>query len=221
MVMDQNRQTGLIYKVMPYKENSKLAFVYTNKGKITLVAQSAQKVNHKDRVLTQYLNLIEFDSKDKTMFRLADAKLINEYPKIKADYQNTKNAALPLEIIDKIITEPDDHPTIYKHLIQSLENLETGYLSFALKVLPIIGYHLNLSLDGRSVKGFSLNLNRLVYQEEDHPITLDVVQTTELLKLFFPYESDKIGELKHIEALKNFIKQYYQTYLNIELKTLR
>ncbi|NLK12379.1 MAG: DNA repair protein RecO [Candidatus Phytoplasma sp.] len=219
--MEQNRLKGLIYKVMPYKENSKLVFVYTKKGKLTLVAQGAQKVNHNDRILTQYLNLIEFDEKEKNMYRLSNGKLLNEHTHIKNDYHQTKKTALMLEIIDKIITENDEHTLIYQNLIEALETLETGYLSFAVKILPIIGYHLNLTPDGRKVKGFSLLLNRLIYEDESHPISLDVKETTELLKLYFPYQSDKIGKLEKIKKLESFIYQYYQAYTQTELKTLR
>ena len=41
---------GLIYKVQPYQEHARLLFVYTPKGKKTLLAQGSQKLNSENRI---------------------------------------------------------------------------------------------------------------------------------------------------------------------------
>ncbi|HKL61406.1 MAG TPA: recombination protein O N-terminal domain-containing protein, partial [Acholeplasma sp.] len=61
---------GLIYKTQDYKESSKLLFIYTKKGKKTLVAKGAKRFNSDQRYLSQYLTLISFVDSDKTMFDL-------------------------------------------------------------------------------------------------------------------------------------------------------
>ena len=75
---------GIVYKVQSYLESSKLLFTYTPKGKITLIAKGAQKLNSNDRILGQYLNHISFEEMPgKEMYTLKSAKLIHDFAHIK------------------------------------------------------------------------------------------------------------------------------------------
>ena len=51
---------GLIYKTQPYQETNRMLFVYTKKGKKTLIARGSQRLSSELRLISQYLNLIEF-----------------------------------------------------------------------------------------------------------------------------------------------------------------
>ncbi len=112
---------GLIYKVQPYKESSRLIFVYTPKGKHTLIAKGAQKLNDKTRVITQYLTHLSFKEKEgQTFYTLQDAKLLNEFSHIKNDYQKTKQAAVMLEIIDLLMLDHIDDNLVFNEIIEAL-----------------------------------------------------------------------------------------------------
>ncbi|PKK96545.1 MAG: DNA repair protein RecO, partial [Tenericutes bacterium HGW-Tenericutes-3] len=196
---------GLIYKVQPYQEHARLCFVYTPKGKKTLLAQGSQKLNSENRILAQYLTQIEFKDQDKTFLRLAEAKILNEFSKIKENFNQTKQAALMLEIVDQLIVDAYHHDEIYKSLIAALNSkeLEMASLSFALKILKPLGYPLDLNADGRKVSGVNIENGGLIYQNEPGIIDLDIKDTIILLKLsLVPYEDLECYEVETIQRIK-------------------
>ena len=213
---------GIVYKVQSYLESSKLLFTYTPKGKITLIAKGAQKLNSNDRILGQYLNHISFEEMPgKEMYTLKSAKLIHDFAHIKNDFEDTKKCASMLEIIDKAIKADENHELIFTMLTRGLssKNLEYSQLSFALKVLDIIGYGINLEADGRKIKGLSLSEARLIYLNEDLSYDLSLEQTIHLLKLQkMPFEDLESLNLE-TKSIHTFIKKYYEYHLNIQLKT--
>jgi DNA repair protein RecO (recombination protein O) len=198
-------------------------FIYTNEGKRTLLAQGSQKLNNNNRILAQYLNLITFDDNKKSFQSLKNAKLILEYTNIKNDFEKTKITGVALEIIDKTITEDEDHLSIYNELKLMLESETTteSVLSFALKILKYIGFGLYLSPDGRKIKGVSTISGGLVYENDGTPIDLDAKEAVILLKLYvMPYnELEQLTE-KSINKIKEFVRNYYRYHLQTELKNL-
>lgn len=211
---------GIIYKVQPYLEHGKLLFLYTKKGKKTLVAQGAQKLKSNDRFLSQYLTKIEFDDENKGFHRLKQAKLINDYQKIKEDFYHTKHAALMLEIVDQAVDEHLPHETIFNELSLALDakNLKKTSLSFAIKMLKYLGYELNLTGNGNKVIGLNIETGSLVYEGEKIKIDLETRDVIELLKLAkMPYSDLSEGDIKKQQA---FVKEYYQYHLQLTLKNL-
>ncbi|CCV64164.1 DNA repair protein [Alteracholeplasma palmae J233] len=215
-----NKIKGIIYKVLPYKESAKMVFVYTEKGKYTLIFQGAQKTNNLNRAITQYLSLIEFELNPmgKRMMNISQAKLLDSYDKLKDSYDTTKKYATILELLDKVVTDEDEHETIFKIALEALSDTKIGYLRFLARLLPVIGYHFNLKPDGRKIKGYSLLLNRLIYKEETESIILDVVATTELLKLFINKQTDAFTQE---DQLSSFLIKYYDYYLQYQFKTMK
>ena len=216
---------GLIFKVQPYKETSRLLFVFTPVGKVTLVAKGAQKVTDKSRVISQYLTHISFkEQKDKSFYTMQEPKIINEFSILKADYHKTKQAALILEIIDQLMIDDLNYKDIFNDAILALneKDIKVSSLSFALKVLKPLGYALNLDADGRQIIGLSIEKGGLVYQNEVFPIDLNTKDAIFLLKLYYlPYNEHGIYEVDILEKIEFFIKKYYQYHLNVTLKHLK
>ncbi|MFA7422435.1 MAG: DNA repair protein RecO [Acholeplasmataceae bacterium] len=216
---------GLIFKVQPYKETSRLLFVFTPVGKVTLVANGAQKVTDKSRVISQYLTHISFkEQKDKSFYTMQEPKIINEFSILKADYHKTKQAALILEIIDQLMIDDLNYKDIFNDAILALneKDIKVSSLSFALKVLKPLGYALNLDADGRQIIGLSIEKGGLVYQNEVFPIDLNTKDAIFLLKLYYlPYNEHGIYEIDILEKIEFFIKKYYQYHLNVTLKHLK
>lgn len=216
---------GLIFKVQPYKETSRLLFVFTPLGKVTLIAKGAQKVTDKTRVISQYLTHISFkEQKDKTLYTMQEPKIINEFASIKKDYHKTKQAALILEILDTLMIDDLNYKDIFNEVILALNqtDIKVSSLSFALKILKPLGYALDLEADGRQIKGVSIEKGGLVYQNESFPIDLNTKDAIFLLKLYYlPYNEHGIYEIDILEKLEFFIKKYYQYHLNVTLKHLK
>ncbi|MDO9629877.1 MAG: DNA repair protein RecO [Acholeplasmataceae bacterium] len=215
---------GLIYRVQPYQENARLLFVYTPKGKKTLLAQGSQKMNQVSRVLSQFLTHIEFKDSDKTFVTLAESKIINDFSTVKNDFHQTKSAALILEIIDQLIVDNYNHQVVFHEMMLALTSpriLEAS-ISFALKILKPLGYPLDLSGDGRKIKGVNIDRGGLIYQGELDYLDLDVKDTITLLKLsLMPYTDLEALDIEILSKIKAFILKYYQFHLQTTLKNLQ
>ncbi|MDY0278629.1 MAG: DNA repair protein RecO [Acholeplasma sp.] len=218
-----NRLEGLIFKVQPYQENSKLLQVLTPRGKISIVAKGSQKLNSNDRFLSQYLTRIEFDdTKDKTFITLKNAKLIDAYEEIKQDLKKMRFAGLVLEIISKIYID-ENSEKVYDLAISALKFniIAVSSLNFAIKVLYYLGYGPSLIGDGNKVKGFNISKGSIVYETEDLTLDLNYQETIILLKLAY----QKIDELedienKDVEVIKDFIYKYYLDKIDLRIKIL-
>lgn len=222
--MAMNNLEGVIYKVLDYKESSKLLFVYTKEGKITLNARGSKRINSEYRIIAQYLNKISFESNGKEFQNLIKGKLINDFSEIKKDFNLTKRVNLIFEIISKTIIDNKYHNTIYNLINECLNsnNILISVLSFSLKMLYYLGYGMDLISDGKEVIGFNINLGRVVYKNENYKLDLNLEETVLLLKLTY----NKINDLPNIEeekikVISDFIYYYYIDKLELNLKSLK
>lgn len=212
---------GIIYKVQPYLENDRLLFVYTPKGRITLIAKGSQKLTSNHRILSQFLTRISFkETVGKSMYMLQEADMINDYPQIKKDYNQLEYAAATLSMLDQCVSDNDDHEPIYKDLVDILEHFQKELvIAFGFRLGKRLGYPLSLKPDGRIVKGFNVERGGLIYQGENLNLDLDLSLTTLLLKLIhLSYDTiEKIDEINFIK-LKMCLIKYFEFHLDIRLK---
>jgi DNA repair protein RecO (recombination protein O) len=214
---------GLIYKVQPYREHARMCFLYTPKGKVTLIAQGAQKMNHPYRVLAQYMTKVSFKDTDKPISTLSEGRGLDDYQRIKDDFQIMRHAAAILEIIDRMVTPDLDHEAVYRHASMALDAplVKEAALSFAFKMLSPLGVGLSLEADGRSVKGVSAALGSIVYAGISDPIDLDVKEAIVLLKLMrLPYDALEALDPGIFSKMLGFLRRYVQIHLNTTIKTL-
>lgn len=209
---------GIIYKVLPYQESSKLLMTYTPKGKITLIAKGAQKIASNQRVMAQYFTWIDFEPSLKSMFTLKDATLIDAFDVIKKDLNLMKEAAFILELIDKCLIEQENDALIFTSLIHALTKgaLLENILRFSLHLITILGYDMPLEADGRKIKGFSIPQARMIYQEEDTYCEIQVEDLVWLLKLKHT-KYDIILDIPNLtyQRLKHYIKSFILYHMNI------
>lgn len=215
---------GIIYRVQPYQEHGRLLFVYTQVGKVTLLAQGSQKVNHPSRILSQTLTRISFKEGHKSFITLQEGKILDDYASIKEDFNRMKMASIPFEIIDHIVIDREDHKKIYDEVKEVLEskNIELSSLSFSLKILKRLGYGLNLKPDGRALKGVNIESGGLIYEDDREIVDLDVKEALELLKLYVkPYQELETISDDMMNHIKHFTYKYYQYHLQTTLKNLQ
>jgi DNA repair protein RecO (recombination protein O) len=220
----ESSMEGLIYKVQPYLESARLLFVYTPVGKKTLLAQGSQKVNHQNRILSQYLTHIEFKDQNKSFLTLSEAKIKNDFQTLKEDFLKTKSAAVILEIIDQLMIDHVPHEKIFKEMMDALHSnlMHEASLSFAIKVLKPLGYPLDLSPDGRMITGISITKGGIVYEGEPFINDIDVLDAISLLKLsVMPYSELMPINPEMLSRIKSFILKYYQYHLQTTLKNLQ
>lgn len=220
-----NKINGIIFKTQPYQESSKLLQVFTKKGKLTINAKGSQKLNSEYRIITQYLNEIEFEyNSSKTFITLSNAKLINDFSKIKKDFDLAKTASLALEIIDKVLVDDNYNEKIYDLLIDTLnsKNLKIAVLSFSLKMLYFLGYGMNLISEKKGVIGVSVEKGGLVYAGERYHINLNIEESITLLKLTHMKINEEIDiDMSHLSNIERFIYNYYESKLDLKLNALK
>jgi DNA repair protein RecO (recombination protein O) len=213
---------GIIYKVQPYKETSKLCFVFTRKGIRTLNARGAQKINSEYRVVTQYMNHISFLDQEKSMFSLKKAKLISSFDEIKKDFEKTKFAAFVLELCSKLILGNETHSKIYDALINFFysRDIRINALRFCIYLIKYLGYGIQINPDGSPVKGFNISLGRIIYAKETEDTDLNIVEVTKLLQLK-KTTYDKIVDISEteIQVIKDFLVKYISYHINVQIKT--
>ncbi|WP_025725205.1 DNA repair protein RecO [Acholeplasma granularum] len=210
---------GIVYKQQSYLENDRLVFVYTPKGRITLIAKGSQKVTSNLRNVAQYLNLITFDEKpNKVMYTLINAKVINNFLSLKNDYKKLEQASILFDLLS-FVSDNDMHEKIYLIIKDALLKFsKESVLSFGFKLLKHLGYPMNLKPDGRIVKGFNINIGSLVYENTPLISNIDVELTTELIKsTFLPYEQLPSLDDYTYEKLKKFMYDYYEHHTDIKI----
>jgi DNA repair protein RecO (recombination protein O) len=219
-----NRSEGLIYKVQPYLESARLLFCYTPVGKKTLLAKGSQKMENPNRIISQYLTYLSFKDYPKSFMHLSEAKLLDDFQAIKADYVKTKHASLILSIIDTLVVDLYEHRFIFDQALSALraDRIREASVSFALKVLRPLGYPLRFKGDGRRVKGLMIERGGIVYAEDEGHEDLGIKETITLMKLnYTPYaELEAIDEVEWPQ-IRGFILAYYQYHLQTTLKALR
>lgn len=222
--METNRISGLIYKVQSYKETSKLVYVYSNIGKISFISSGSLSIKSPNRIITQYLTLLEFDlPKNKNKLnKLINAKIINSYDDIKKDYYLTKRAGALLELINDCVYEDEKHHKIFEQLMIALDNINsnTSYIIFSLRLLMILGYHFDFKREKGIPRGYSISQNKVVFNKDEY-VDLNFEDTKLMLDLIL-LENDKTLEPtnEQIINLNSFVKNYYNFHLQINLKLI-
>ena len=214
---------GLIYKTQPYQDTNKLLYVYSNRGKITLVARGSQRLSSELRMVSQYLTLIEFYDNGKNMQPLREVKLLNSYDFLKTDFFKAKYAAVMLEALDKVRDQNLNHEAVLNELRIALlsDNLKESSLSFLIKLISEAGFRPNLTSKEKDVIGFNLKNSQLVYKGE--PITLDLeLRETIILVKLLNLDTEKVEAMspKDDATLRKFIKKYYDYHINVNLKNI-
>ena len=210
---------GIVYKQQSYLENDRLIFVYTPKGRMTLVAKGSQKMTSNIRNVAQYLNLISFkDVPGKTMFNLVEGTTLNDFMVIKNDYEKMTQASILFDLLS-FVADNDQHEEIYELLKGVLTSFsKESVLSFGFKLLKYLGYHISLKPDGRKVKGVNIKTASIVYEKEPYVADINVTETTSLVRLIYQ-DYDKIEplDLNQYSQLKHFMYAYYEYHTDHKL----
>lgn len=219
-----NKLNGIILKVQTYRETSRLLQTFTEKGRITLLARGAERLNSNDRILAQYLTHIKFEYNEfKDFLTLKNGEIINDFANIKNDFAKTKGASIILEILDKATLGELKNEDIFELAIKALnyQDILVSALSFSLKMVYYLGYGINFKGDGRKIKGVNIKYGRIIYEEEKIEVDLNYNETIDLLKLTYTKIEDlEAFDNSFINKSKTFIKEYYAYHLNIIIKSL-
>lgn len=222
---------GIVIGSILYKETSKIVYLYTKYGKISVKALGSQ--NQKKGLLPfiTTMNRVEAITTDSDFPTLKDYSLIDSYQCIKEDIKKTLWSLFIIEIISKL-TPDSDHKRIYPLLIRCLELMNDNNpmligLMFQIKMTYAFGVSPELKkcviCQNSDVKYFSVEkagalcMNHKTSNSYGNELLNDIKE----LYYFNIYDGD-INSLVDIDLIKcfNIINNYYENYVQIYLKTL-
>ena len=142
---------AFVLNSIDYKESSKILYLYTEQGNISVIAHGVKKLNSIKRFLSQNGNLIELTTSKGNFPILKDGALIEEYENIKKDIVKYSYMNHIMELVQHVISDDLDHKKMFQFLkklfVQMNQTSQPDILSFIfeLKLLYFVGYGLNLA----------------------------------------------------------------------------
>jgi len=140
---------GYILRTIDYKETSKLLYLYTNEGLLSMVARGVKKMQSAYRHIAQSGMHVKVTLTDGKLPTLKEAELINHYPTIKKHIERVHIMYTVHDYLLYNIHDQDDHKKMFQFLLKVLNRLETSEYShellciFELKLLHFLGVGMN------------------------------------------------------------------------------
>jgi DNA repair protein RecO (recombination protein O) len=223
---------GLVLKQINFKESSKILYLYTGNGLMSVLVHGAKKLSSPFLNLTQNLNLIKFYAAGKSLRTLTDGELLADYRKTKENLEKFTYVQHLTETLYFFSESEYDHKKMYdfvKKILNKIE-IETQYIRyvymFELKYLYLLGF--SPSWNQCAACGVKENLAFSVkdggFACRTHatgsPIGLEAV---EAMKLLFYHDLQNPLEIKLepevLREIRLFLDDYYLYHLNYKSKS--
>ncbi len=142
----QNR--GFIYKIIDYKESSKIIYVYTNEGKKSFKALGINKKNNKLTSTLITSNIIEFSITNGQFPSLIDSSVIYSFMNKLDNIKIIDSIRIIIELIN-LMPDEVNHQRFYNFLESTLTNLiinpDKILAIFLIKILYLFGINPNFT----------------------------------------------------------------------------
>lgn len=226
---------------MDYGETNKIITIYTRElGKVGVMARGAKKPNSRLASITQLFTYATFlFQKSSGLGGLQQGETILSLRGIHEDIFLTGYASYIAELLDRSTENFEKNPYLFELLKQTFQYLDDEVDPdilvniFEMKMLPVLGLH--PQLDGCALCGqkdgtfhFSIREGGFMCHRcfEHDPYRLIISQTTvKLLRLFYYFDLNRLGNIsvkpETKRELKEVIQAYYQEYSGLTIKSKR
>lgn len=218
---------GIVLKQMNYKESSKIIYVYTPKGKVSVLVHGSNKPK------SPYLNLVRVFShvklfvSGKELKTLRDGEVIDYYTDISEDLDKYTYGQHLMEVIYYFSEHEHDHEKLFAFLVKILDKMasekEVGiYVMMAeLKLLYLLGVQplFRHCVYCHKDQGLAFSLKDGGMVCPDHREGSKYNQSTiDLMQILYYYDLQHPTEihanLNDLIALRGLIDSYYEYHLN-------
>lgn len=165
------KDRGFVLRKRKYRETSKLITIFSEKsGKINLIAKGVRTPKSKLSAVLDPINLIEFvyyDKPTRELQYISSADFIEDYSKIKSDFEKLKIAYLIIELTDIFSHEGQVNEELFNLVSKELNSLNQDIYSkflilneFLIELCEIAGYPIytgDCPLCNREIKLSELN----------------------------------------------------------------
>ncbi|MDQ0213912.1 DNA repair protein RecO (recombination protein O) [Oikeobacillus pervagus] len=232
---------GIVIRTTNYGESNKITTIFSREfGKIGLMARGAKKPNSRLSAITQLFTHGQFlFQKTSGLGTLQQGEMTTTMRNIKEDLIRTSYASYIVELLDKGVEDRKPNPYLFELLLQTLQYIHEGYDNeivtniFEMKMLQVIGISPELNQcvhcgerEGRFA--FSIRENGFLCHRcfEVDPYLLPISQATaKLLRLFYYFDLNRLGDI-HVKEqtkkeIRTVISMYYDEYSGLYLKSRR
>ncbi len=232
---------GIVIRTNDYGESNKIVTVYTREfGKLGLMARGAKKPNSRLSSVSQLFTYGHFlFHKSSGLGTLQQADTISTFRSIREDLFLTAYSTYIVDLLDKVVEDRKPNPYLFEFLYNTINYLNEGYDPeiimniFEMKMIPVMGMHPTLhqctvcgETDGHFV--FSIRENGFLCHRclEKDPYHIPISQgTVKLLRLFYHFDLNRLGNISVKEETKKeiqkVIRTYYDEYSGLTLKSRR
>ncbi len=140
---------AIVLKSLDYKDSSKILYLYTEQGKISVIAHGVKKMNNINRFLSQNGNLIKLSFSKGDFPSLKEGELLNDFPNIKENLLAYTYLNHIMELVNNTISTDSEHKKMFHFLkrlfilFNNFQDPEILSFTFELKLLYFLGYGLN------------------------------------------------------------------------------
>lgn len=230
--------TGVIIKSISYQDTSKIIYVITKEGLMSLLVRGANSIKAKNFGYSQIITKISYDYVDgkNTKFNiLKQAEIKDNYSLLKSNYRKMQIAFLILEYSYEFINHIDDKDLFYEFLDYTLENISNNNESiysiiFRLKLLyllgigPVFSKCIECKKDDNLI-GFSLDKAGMIckscFKNDEQLFVGKSLLAMRVLFLTKPLDINNIllDSLEiNFEEINLFLNLYYDKYLGFKSK---
>lgn len=224
---------GLILKQINFKESSKILYLYTAEGPMSVLVHGAKKLSSPFLRLTENLTRIRFFGSGKAMKTMTDGEILADYRKIKENLERFSYAQHLMEILHFFSESSYDHKKMYEFVRKILEKMESEpyYIRyvymFELKFLYMLGVAPNFTAcaacGGTENLRFSAKDGGFVCDRHWTSATFEEMETVERMKTLYYHDLKNPLDFKPDDTIRRqirrFLDEYYLFHLNFKSKS--
>ncbi len=230
--MENIKIKGIVIGSIDYKETSKIVYLYTKLGKISVKALGSKTKKSKTLSFTTTLNTVECIITNSEFPTLIDYTVIDQNRYIKEELKTNLWMSYILEIVNKFPSDAN-HERCFDFLLRTIDHANNKInpmllaILFQLKVLSVFGVApvLKRCVKCGNIETIGLNINDggavCINCKTSKTLDKEILEKIKELYYFDDKENnfDKFENYNLIEIF-NIINTYYDTHSNIYLKGL-
>jgi DNA repair protein RecO (recombination protein O) len=218
---------GIVLKQMNYKESSKIIYVYTSHGLVSVLVHGSNKLK------SPYLNLVRIFSHVKLyvsgseLKTLRDGEVLNYHSDISLDIVKYTYSLHLMEVIYYFSQHEHDHEKLFQFILKIIDKIIENpifdiYIMMAeLKLLYLLGVQPLLKhcvfCDSKEGLNFSVEDGGMICSEHRTKSRYNSATMHLLLSLYYYDLSDPIEldyDQQDVVELRRLIDEYYEYHLN-------
>lgn len=122
------RLPAIVLRTHPFQDTHYIVTLFSpTRGKIRAIAKGARRIQSSLGRLVQPMVYAIFQlAEGKNLDVMTQGVLKTVFPKVRADLQKLTHGLYALELIDRLIEEPESNPPLFFLLLKTLEGLDAG-----------------------------------------------------------------------------------------------